>query len=334
MPSSALANMSASPMLEQLSGQEKGQIFELKADRVTIGRHDNNDIVIVGEAVSRYHACVERSGDGGFWVRDQQSKNGVQVNGNTVNESPLRDGDTVQIGAFLFRFRAPIGSDLPEEGGAGEEAGIYAPPTSTSAPRSKRPLVYGAVGVLLLFLYLNNNSSTSPPKPKAAGGESAAGELPALPEPTLPPALPNPESNKVAGLEDPLLKGEGEDGRQKRTLELKEAEQYFRKGLREYTSENYHRAIELLRTALTLNRQHELANYYLGLSYFELERQANKNYEIGRKYFEALNYSRAIYHFQEVVNLLQHRPTDKRIKDAEKFIAQAKKRLQEAQQFP
>ncbi len=157
-----------------------------------------------------------------------------------------------------------------------------------------------------------------------------------LPEPSPPPALKTENRvPKVAGQEDPLLSGtDTEDEKNKRTVEFRDAEQYFRKGLREYTSENYHRAVEFFRTALTLNRNHELASYYLNLTYFEIEKLANKNFEIGRKYFQAMHYGRSIYHFSEVIQLLQHRPADKRIKDAERFIGQAKKKLQEAQQFP
>jgi hypothetical protein len=66
-----------------------------------------------------------------------------------------------------------------------------------------------------------------------------------------------------------------------------------------------------------------------------VEKIANKNFEIGRKYFEAMQYSRSVYHFQQVVSLLSHRPADdRRIKDANTFICQAKKRLGEVKKCP
>lgn len=327
--------LSAAPTIEQLSGEGKGATFELMSDRITIGRSDNNDVVLPSEAVSRFHASIERDPEGGFLVKDHQSKNGVQVNGITVQESSLRNGDLVQIGTFMFRFHAPIGSELPEvvnerDPGVGYPAApIGRKPISVGGNR--RLMIYGGAGLLLLLVYFVNSDEKKPTvdvtKPET--------EL-KLPQPTPPPPLDLSAgpAKSVPGQEDPLLKGGGDEDRQKRTNDLKEAEQNFKKGLREFTNENYHRAVEYFRLALTMNRQHELADYYLKLTYFELETQANKNFEIGRKYFEAMNYSRAIYHFGEVIRLLNHRQNDKRSADAEQFIAAAKKRLQEAQQFP
>lgn len=340
MRSNALVQLGESPILEQLSGSDKGQVFELKADRITIGRNDNNDIVIVGEAVSRYHACVEKDESGGFYVRDQGSKNGVQVNNVTVGEAALKDGDLVQIGSFMFRFRAPIGSELPDHAGESEAEGEYAgvPQMSSrsAGPKSKRPLLYGAVGlVLFLVVYMTNDDGKKPDA--ATGGDAAAQNngLPVLPQPSPPPPFQDKNTApSLVGSDDPLLRDSG-DPNSKKTIEAEEAEQYYKKGLREYTDENYHRAIELFRTALTLNRQHAMASYYLQLTYFEVETLANKNFEIGRKYFEAMHYQRSIYHFGEVISLLSHRPgDDKRTRESGTFICQAKKRLGEVKKCP
>jgi hypothetical protein len=56
--------------------------------------------------------------------------------------------------------------------------------------------------------------------------------------------------------------------------------------------------------------------------------------EIGVKYFESLQYQRAIYHFNEVVALLAHRPAEALVKEAEKYIDQCRRRLQAAELFP
>ena len=56
--------------------------------------------------------------------------------------------------------------------------------------------------------------------------------------------------------------------------------------------------------------------------------------ELGVQYFESLQYSRAIYHFTEVVNLMSHRPTEPIVGEADRYIQQAKRRLQAAELFP
>ncbi len=45
------------------------------ADRITIGRTPNNDVVIDDSSVSRFHAYVRRAGDA-WSVADAGSKNG------------------------------------------------------------------------------------------------------------------------------------------------------------------------------------------------------------------------------------------------------------------
>jgi predicted component of type VI protein secretion system len=44
---------------------------------------------------------------GGFLIRDCSSRAGIRVNGESVAEAGLRDGDMVQIGPFSFRAQLP-----------------------------------------------------------------------------------------------------------------------------------------------------------------------------------------------------------------------------------
>lgn len=64
-----------------------------------IGRAPDGDLVLPDPRVSRHHAVVDRV-DGGFQLRDLGSRNGTLVNGQSVAEADLRDGDRVTIGGF------------------------------------------------------------------------------------------------------------------------------------------------------------------------------------------------------------------------------------------
>jgi len=335
----AIAQNSANPYLETLSGKEKGNYYEVAGDRLSIGRSDNNDVVVQSEAVSRYHAVIEKLSDGRIGIRDHGSKNGIQINGETVRESELLDGDTVQIGNSIFRFHNPSESaptaapDIAYDDNLeyGQVPGLS---TKSAGPRSKRPLIYGAVGLLLAYLYLMDDPKGKKKDGAKSGTDVAATEdFKTAPQPEF--KAPEPDS-KLQGIKDPTLtRVEQEvDGLDWSNNSVKESEQYFRRGQRDYTNKNYHRAIEAFSTALSLNRTHELADYYLRLTLYEVEVEAKKNMEIGRKYFESMQYARAMYHFNEVVSLMQHRPTEKIISDAEKYIQQCKRRLQAAEQFP
>ena len=52
------------------------------------------------------------------------------------------------------------------------------------------------------------------------------------------------------------------------------------------------------------------------------------------KYFESLQYQRSIYHFTEVIALMAHKPSEPIVHEAEKYIDQAKRRLEAAELFP
>ena len=87
-----------------------------KTERVTIGRTEENDIVLDHPLVSRYHALIEKMGTR-FRLKDLNSTNGVFVNGVRIhNESWLTDGDTITIGASDFVLS---GSNLQRQTEAG-----------------------------------------------------------------------------------------------------------------------------------------------------------------------------------------------------------------------
>lgn len=83
-----------------------GKSFEypLKKTNITIGKRDGNDIILDRTNISREH-CQIIQVNGGFFVRDLQSRNGTFVNGDKINgDTILQHGSTIQLGDFLLRF--------------------------------------------------------------------------------------------------------------------------------------------------------------------------------------------------------------------------------------
>jgi tetratricopeptide (TPR) repeat protein len=192
-----------------------------------------------------------------------------------------------------------------------------------------------SIGALILFGALYLSKSSDPAKPGEEGTEGAKKTTAEAPI-QAPNLEAPPKEQKVAAIQDPTLTAvEQETSKIDETNSaIKESEQYFRKGQREYLNKNYHRAIEAFRSALALQKNHPLADYYLRLAVYEVETEAKKNWEIAGKYFQSMQYQRAIYHYTEVINLMQHRPSDKMVENAEKYILQCKRRLQAAELFP
>ncbi len=71
--------------------------FALDKERVTIGRHADNDICLNDKAVSGHHAVIVTVLHDSF-LEDLNSTNGTLVNGRQIAKHALANGDTVQIG--------------------------------------------------------------------------------------------------------------------------------------------------------------------------------------------------------------------------------------------
>jgi pSer/pThr/pTyr-binding forkhead associated (FHA) protein len=85
-----------------------------KGNAVTIGRLEDNDIVIENLAVSGHHAKIDSVGDE-YLLSDLKSKNGTFVNDELTTQHWLRHGDVVTIGKHILVFAYAQGESPPEK---------------------------------------------------------------------------------------------------------------------------------------------------------------------------------------------------------------------------
>ncbi|HEY6279335.1 MAG TPA: cytochrome P450 [Streptosporangiaceae bacterium] len=157
-----------SPPPEQVPvAGEPSVVRPLPAAVLTIGRAEDNDIVVPDPAVSRHHAEL-RNVAGGYHIVDLDSNNGTFVNGQRVTAAALSDGDVVVIGTSTFRL---AGHELQEFSVTGAPAGQAAP---RAAPPSPQP----------------PPSHVPPPTPAAAPAAMTPEPPPAAPHPAAPPLVP------------------------------------------------------------------------------------------------------------------------------------------------
>ncbi len=83
-------------VLERPGGEEAVYALEL-GRTVTLGREAGNTIVLASNFVSKRHALVSWT-PRGVRIEDQDSANGITVNGLTVHAAQLSHGDVIQIG--------------------------------------------------------------------------------------------------------------------------------------------------------------------------------------------------------------------------------------------
>jgi len=100
---------SAFDILLGRTGVVTARQFELKKNKLTIGRSPFNDIIIKSDAVSASHAELERAK--GRWIlRDVGSSNGVSVNGehgDKGDEFDLSISDQLLIGDVVLQLCSP-----------------------------------------------------------------------------------------------------------------------------------------------------------------------------------------------------------------------------------
>ncbi len=81
-----------------------------------IGRSRTADIRLDDPTVSRRHALIVRSGSE-LRLLDDRSLNGIFVNGEHVESSPVGDGDELAIGRYLLVVVAAVRGEAPADAG-------------------------------------------------------------------------------------------------------------------------------------------------------------------------------------------------------------------------
>jgi pSer/pThr/pTyr-binding forkhead associated (FHA) protein len=91
--------------LEQVEGPGSVTSFPIPKEKneMVIGRAKDADIHVRSNRISRHHAVLERKGPD-WTVRDNDSVNGVLLNGVKIFSAVLRDGDVIQTGDSTFVY--------------------------------------------------------------------------------------------------------------------------------------------------------------------------------------------------------------------------------------
>jgi pSer/pThr/pTyr-binding forkhead associated (FHA) protein len=111
-----------------LSPEQKGRSYELKVDKTTIGRVEDNTFPIAEPSVSSHHCEVLLRGSD-VVIKDLNSTNGTFINNEKISESVLKPGQTLRLGQIELRL---------------ETGDASAPAPSASVPSSSAPGASGA----------------------------------------------------------------------------------------------------------------------------------------------------------------------------------------------
>src|SRR5262245_38653356 len=95
------------PLLRVISGPAEGPNYLLTENEITLGREPSNQICIADPLISRRHCRIIKqtdTKDTRFRLIDDNSINGLQVNGVQVKEHWLAHGDVIKIGKITLLF--------------------------------------------------------------------------------------------------------------------------------------------------------------------------------------------------------------------------------------
>lgn len=109
------------------------QTVQLTKERMTVGRHKHNDIVLNHPAVSGEHAVITTILDDSF-LEDLQSTNGTFVNGHRIGKHFLQNKDVIKMAKYHLEFVSDGIRPL-----AAAAATVPAMPVPPQRPRTPQP---------------------------------------------------------------------------------------------------------------------------------------------------------------------------------------------------
>lgn len=114
----------------------KGTSHDLKADRITVGRVEDNTFQVPDASVSSHHCEISVQG-AVVTVKDLDSTNGTFIDGEKVAEAPLKPGQTLRLGQVELQLVEGEGKPV-----APAAAPAPAPrPKAGDAPKTEQTMV-------------------------------------------------------------------------------------------------------------------------------------------------------------------------------------------------
>ncbi len=93
-------------------GEGAGHRARASGERLSIGTHPSNDLVLADPFISRFH-CELVADEERVRLRDVGSSNGTSLDGVAVVDAWARDGQTIRIGHTALRLEAGLDDESP-----------------------------------------------------------------------------------------------------------------------------------------------------------------------------------------------------------------------------
>lgn len=257
--------------LKVIRGPDSGAIFVVQGGRASIGRGEENDIVLTDLKASRRHAEIVMTPTG-WSVQDLGSANGISWNGQATRSSVLNTKDTFGLGETLFEFMSNDVATIVLQSPAPSEKQVQAEQAGLAAQRAK-------IVAMSKFGGLAKNQPRTeglPPVERRAVAPAAGAKKDGDPKKLIlilvalgaayflmdGPVKTRMTKKRLAKhntKQEEILNDNDEDSVQ---IE-KTAETFYAEGFREFNNGNYLRARSQFETVLQMMPTHAMAKRYL-----------------------------------------------------------------------
>lgn len=146
-----------------LSESQKGLSHELKAEKTTVGRLDDNAFQIPEQSVSSHHCEITLRGSE-VVIKDLNSTNGTYINGEQITEKVLKPGQTLRLGTIDLRLDdGSVPADKPSQASSRTQGGVkftntvpISPVFDKNSPFAKKTnkvgVIFITIGIVLFVL--------------------------------------------------------------------------------------------------------------------------------------------------------------------------------------
>ena len=293
--------------IEIINGKEKGAKFQVVSKKISIGRSQDNDIVLNDPKISRNHATVHITPEGMQIIRlnpDRKIFIGKQDVTNAILELPsiIQIGRTKLKATMVSNMPANISTLNPPSNLQTSLSSIQ-PNNSLNNNRlmnfqlernhpnsSKKIYFYIIIGIIgsVLYFVLSSPDPKEEDKGLLITSEEQEQHIDSIQE----------KSNELYRITQ--KKG-------KNTDQYKEARALFIQGLRDYREQNYLRAMGYFNGALAIFPQHLLSQRYLQRSQTKQEQLIQMKLLEANRYYEYKQYKQAMASYGQILLLVQDR---------------------------
>ncbi|MBE8163170.1 MAG: FHA domain-containing protein [Bdellovibrionaceae bacterium] len=258
--------------LHIISGPKKGSFFNIKTQKLSLGRNNDSDVTLdFDPSCSRKHAVIEAHANGSIIIYNISNNNKITVNNKNIDsKTALKHLDNFIIGKTTFKIEIPnLLQAQPNSSEQGFNDNHFSASASASASAKKnsykKPLVIAGVLMLMLFILLPAKKEKK--KKAFTSFQNIEKEIASIQEQTTT-----------------LYKQQQQD--RVRDQLYKKAQIFYLSGFREYRQGKYQNASSSFQACLSLIPDHKLCNRYIILARRKFLELVQYHILLGQKYLK------------------------------------------------